>query len=307
MAEDLGLDGEATLAVHLRLTDKVHDEAKENALLSDHTIIEKIKGSMSSLACTKVFLCSDAQSTKSRIQEQLTKQGIRCVTYHSALSTNETVGLHFSEVPPHVSCQDIAVEVALMAGWCLGLLATRSNIMFMVAVLGAEDFVVIDMLTDRVVGSRAGTNLPNAPHHNVPAHYFKSDSDPSVEGLWLKHNLCAVQIRGHRYQAEDFATVLTSYAIIKSVGECEQADESSDAEAQLRGFLAEWHQVLVVRVTKFEPPRVGWGSAQNKKILKHAAALSVLVPYVLDQKAGHCHNAFVTSFCKLAATKRPPA
>ena len=34
----IGMDGNATLAVHLRLTDKVHDESKENAGLSNEMV-----------------------------------------------------------------------------------------------------------------------------------------------------------------------------------------------------------------------------------------------------------------------------
>ena len=35
-------DDNATLSVHLRLTDKIHDEAKENATLSNETIVLKV-------------------------------------------------------------------------------------------------------------------------------------------------------------------------------------------------------------------------------------------------------------------------
>ena len=54
-AKQIGMDGSATLAVHLRLTDKLHSEAKENADLSNETIVGKIKLCMGKLGCTTVF------------------------------------------------------------------------------------------------------------------------------------------------------------------------------------------------------------------------------------------------------------
>ena len=54
-ARKIGMDGNTTLAVHLRLTDKVHDEAKENATLSNDMVVGKIKAHMDTLGCTKAF------------------------------------------------------------------------------------------------------------------------------------------------------------------------------------------------------------------------------------------------------------
>ena len=62
--------------------------------------------------------------------------------------------------------------------------------------------------------------------------------------------------------------------------------DREQAAARLRGFLHEWYQIQVVTITKFDPARTGWGLAQNKKIRKHAVALSVLVPYLLDKHGG---------------------
>ena len=69
----------------------------------------------------------------------------------------------------------------------------------------------------------------------------------------------------------------------------------------------------MVTITEFDPARTGWGLAQNAKIRKHAVALSILVPYLLDKRGGKCEsgntceNEFVSSFCTMAAAKRPPA
>ena len=89
--------------------------------------------------------------------------------------------------------------------------------------------------------------------------------------------------------------------------------DHKQAAARLQGFLPEGHQIQVVTITKFDPARTGCGLAQNARVRKHAVALSILVPYLLDKRGGKCEsgntceNAFVSSFCTMAAAKRPPA
>ena len=76
--------------------------------------------------------------------------------------------------------------------------------------------------------------------------------------------------------------------------------------------MGEWHYIQVVTITEFDPARTGWGLAQNAKIRKHAVALSVMVPLLLDKRGGKCEsgdtceNEFAPSFCTMAAAKRPP-
>ena len=100
-AAEIGMRGKATLAVHLRLTDKTHSEAKENAELSNETIVGKIKTCMDKLGCATVFVCSDNQTRKAEIQQMLASQDIHCITYAAVLSPNANVGLHFSSIPAH--------------------------------------------------------------------------------------------------------------------------------------------------------------------------------------------------------------
>ena len=80
-----------------------------------------------------------------------------------------------------------------------------------------------------------------------------------------------------------------------------------DAAVRLHGFKTEWSHLTVVKITKFDPARVGWGLGQNEKTRKHALALSVLIPLLLGKRGGTCTNNFVSSLCSLAAEMRPPA
>ena len=304
-AMQINMDGNGTLAVHLRLTDKVHNEAKENGTLSNEMVVSKIKTCMDKMGYTKVFFCSDNKTRKTQIQEMLKSQAIHCITYGAILSDNEDVGLHFSSVPKHTQCRDVAIEVSLMARYCKGLLCSRSNMSFMIAVLADEDYAVFDMLSDTHVGPMHYPASMNASSVNT----FRSDLNNQVEGMWLDHDTCVFQIRGAKYEFTNglFLTLLQSHVIINSIDEYEHAIDKDEAAERLQGFLAEWHHILVIKITRFEPARVGWGTAQNRKLMKHAAALSVLVPLLLDKCGGICENQLVSSLCTLAAAQRPPA
>jgi len=66
----------------------------------------------------------------------------------------------------------------------------------------------------------------------------------------------------------------------------------------------------VVAINKVHPKAIGWGLGQNVKTRKKAAALSALVPYLLDRRGGECpdtDNQFVDAFLKNAAANRPAA
>ena len=101
--------------------------------------------------------------------------------------------------------------------------------------------------------------------------------------------------------------MVVSTRTFNHIGEYEEQVAYDEVAARLRGFLHEWYQHQVVKITKFDPARVGWGLAQNSKIRKHAVALSILVPLLLDKHCGKCKDEFVSSFCTMAAAKRPPA
>ncbi len=75
------------------------------------------------------------------IKTALEHDEIECATYDATLGTNPKVGLHFSgSIPTHVHTHDISIEVHLMAKYCKAILATRSNVAFMVAVLADEHY-----------------------------------------------------------------------------------------------------------------------------------------------------------------------
>ena len=149
--------------------------------------------------------------------------------------------------------------------------------------------------------------MPSTASVNDSVNAFRSDLNNEVEGMWLDHDICVVQILGKTYAQGDLVGLLHSYVIIKSIGEYEEEVDYEESQARLGGFLSQWNTIQVVKIDKFEPARVGWGAAQNQKVRKHAVALSVLVPHLLDKCGGKCQNEFVSSFCAVAATKRPRA
>ena len=259
---------------------------------------------MVQLKCMKVLICSDNMTRKAEIKALLNKEGVCCVTYDAELSSNESVGLHFSSVPRHTQCRDVAVEVGLMAKYCKGLLCTRSNMCFMVAVLaGSEHYEVIDMVNGLY-------HVTATVSETAAASVFKSDLDNDVDGMWLDHATCVVQILG-KENTRDFFSVLQGYVInLKKLEDYEvesNVSATDGARGYLRGFLSAWNLIQVVKITKFDPARAGWGAAQNAKVRKHATALSVLVSLLLDKHSGECQDNFISDFCKVAAAHRPAA
>ena len=195
-----------------------------------------------------------------------------------------------------------------MARYCKGLLCSRSNVSFMImiAVLAEAEYQVFDMLSDKHVGP-----MPSAASVNPSSvNAFRCELDKQVEGMWLDRDICVVQITGKK-EPENFVNLLHKYVIMTSFddyAETMDEEEAAARTARLHGYLAEWNQLHVVKITKYEPARVGWGLGQNRRVRKHAAALSVLVPYLLDRNGGQCeNNQFLSSFCTAAKAKRPPA
>ena len=267
-----------------------------------HKVVGKVKSCAEKLGCTRVFFCSDNERRKAEIKQMLTSGDMHCMTYDAVLSSNENVGLHFTNVPADAQCRDVAIEIAMMARYCKGLLCTRSNMSFMVAVLADENYEVFDMLSDRHVGPMP--SMSSATASSVES--FRSDLDNNVEGMWLDHDICVVQLLGSKC-AHDFVSMLKGHVIINGINDYEEEVDPAEVASRLGGFLAKWHEIQVVKITKFDPPRDGWGSAQSQKLRKQAAALSVLVPLLLDKRGGRCDNKFVSAFCTAAVTSRPPA
>ena len=158
------------------------------------------------------------------------------------------------------------------------------------------------MRSDRHVGPMRSTASVDAY-----VNAFRSDLNNDVEGMWLDHDICVVKISGAKYSHCNFVDLLGNYVIIETIESYAVEVGHKQAAARLQGFLAEWDEIQVVTITRFDPARTGWGLAQNRKIRKHAVALSILVPYLLDKRGNTCENEFVSSFCTVAAAKRPPA
>lgn len=296
-----------TMAVHLRLTDKVHDEAKENALLSNEFITDRIKTYMEQLSCTCVFFCTDSATRKAEITAMLASQHIHCITYDATLSENENVGLHFSEVRPDVHLMDVALEVALMATRCKVLLCSRSNMSFMIAALADEEYQVIDMLSEmravnvHAVDVNADSNLVEG------AFVTRFGLGNKVEGMWLERDICAVQIYGSKCE-ENLVQIMQCYIIVNNIADYTEDVDQDTIDRRLNGFLDKNQMVMVVAINKVHPKAIGWGLGQNVKTRRKAAALSALVPYLLDKRGGECpDNQFVDAFLKNAAANRPAA
>ena len=62
--------------------------------------------------------------------------------------------------------------------------------------------------------------------------------------------------------------------------------------------------LTIVEINMTDPARTGLGVAQNKRLRRQAAALSLLVPLLLDRSTT-TQDIFLDSLCKLAKTKRP--
>ena len=85
-----------------------------------------------------------------------------------------------------------------------------------------------------------------------------------------------------------------------------QAGWNDDASMiMLHGLVdADCSHVAVAKIDVTEPARIGVGVAQNWKIRKQAAALSVLIPLLLDRDAV-ITDELVEPLCKLVRSKRP--
>ena len=308
----IGLLNSETLAVHLRLTDKVNDEAPENAQVSTAVVVAKVKSIMTVVKCTAVLLCSDDKVKKEEIKTELLKNAIQCVTYGASLSDNNTVGLHFSErVPKDTQTQDVAVEVMMMAS-CAALLCTRSNISFMVAAMAGEKFQVFDMWTDRRVGVGSSSSAAS-PLTSPPNPYTFQSEDGLLKGMWVNRSICAFRIYGAKLQDQhnQFISSLGQYVILKKFDSYIKLDSTQgnqeDMPYRLEGLLdSDAPHAMMAEIDVTDPARIGLGVAQNYKVRKHATALSLLVPLLLDRSVTIQDN-ILSSLCELAKAKRPAA
>jgi hypothetical protein len=239
----------------------------------------------------------------------LASQHIHCITYDATLSENENVGLHFSEVRPEVHLMDVALEVALMATRCKVLLCSRSNMSFMIAALAEEEYQVIDMLSEipAVNVHAVDVNADRLSNLVEGAFVTRFGLSNKVEGMWLERDICAVQIYGQKFE-ENLVQIVQCYIIVNNIADYAENVDQDTIDRRLHGFLDKKHHVMVVAITKVHPKAIGWGLGQNQKTVKKAAALSALVPYLLDKRGGECpDNQFVDAFLKNAAANRPAA
>jgi len=128
-----------------------------------------------------------------------------------------------------------------------------------------------------------------------------------VEGMWLERDICAVQIHGTKCE-ENLVQIMQCYMIVNKLEDYTEDVDQDTIDRRLHAFLDKNQMVMVVAINKVHPKAIGWGLGQNVKTRRKAAALSALVPYLLDKRGGECpDNQFVDAFLKNAAANRPAA
>ncbi len=296
------------LAVHLRLTDKIKEESPENAQLETPAIVKRITESLEAFQCKKVFLCTDDGNKKVEIKTALGHIGIPCATYKATLGKNPNVGLHFSRsVPKDVHTRDISIEVQLMAKYCKALLATRSNVPFMVAVLADEDFGVEDFFTGRLdMSAVPSASAPSRPPAAPPAEVFTT-VDGEVEGMWVTGDILAIKVKnskGH-HLTRHAKRMLGAQLCLHGTFDSKVLESVAEWEARLGGFMDPGHYgAAVAKISDSDPERIGLAVAPNVKVRNASAALSILVVVLLDSR-NQIQDETLASFCRAAAAKRP--
>ena len=107
--DESGIGGVGYIVTSLIVIVDSRDKQKLHERL--HKVVDKIKTCAERLGCMRVFFCSDNQRRKAEIKEMLTSGDMHCMTYDAVLSSNEDVGLHFTNVPAHIQCRDVAIEM----------------------------------------------------------------------------------------------------------------------------------------------------------------------------------------------------
>ena len=101
------------LALHLRGSDKLRNEAPTNAQ------VRRVEDMMAHTQTTSVFLCSDDPAWKQEVEEELRRRQIEVYTYPAQLSSDEGrpgtgVGVHFNPgIPAWKPLQDMSMELGV--------------------------------------------------------------------------------------------------------------------------------------------------------------------------------------------------
>jgi hypothetical protein len=134
--------GRRYLACHVRLTDKVI-EAEQNLDLTVDDIVEAIEKKAEDLECDGVLFCTDTNTIKRRVKAALKA---RCASLH--IAGYPSVLPEAGGVAPHndtsldkvVKTKDIMTEIMLMALFCHGIIATRSNVSTVVVAMANTSY-----------------------------------------------------------------------------------------------------------------------------------------------------------------------
>mmetsp|Transcript_119910 Transcript_119910/g.208198 ORF Transcript_119910/g.208198 Transcript_119910/m.208198 type:complete len:521 (-) Transcript_119910:242-1804(-) len=133
------------LAVHIRRGDKAV-EAASNFALTDEAIISRIVLQCMVWHMDGVFLCSDDQKLKTRIEEQLSQYAsptgapLACSSYAATLTKDAQCTHMDRSLDGFKKAEDIATEAFLMAKCCHGLISTFSNVSAAVVYLSPEGY-----------------------------------------------------------------------------------------------------------------------------------------------------------------------
>lgn len=145
LEHDLLGQGMRWLAVHIRRGDKAV-EAASNFALTDEAIVSRIVLQCMVWHMDGVFICSDDQKLKSRIEEQLSQYAspsgapLVCSSYASTLTKDAQCTHMDRTLDGFKKAEDIATEAFLMAKCCHGLLSTFSNVSASVVYLSPEGY-----------------------------------------------------------------------------------------------------------------------------------------------------------------------
>ena len=136
---------------------------------------------------------------------------------------------------------------------------------------------------------------------------FQSE-DGLVKGMWVNRSICAFRIYGPKLKADQqsFISTLGTYVTLQAFHTyVKRNGNHEDMPYLLEGLIDnDCSHATMVEINVTDRARTGLGVAQDYKLRKQAAALSLLVPMLLDRSAT-TQDTFLDSLCKLAKAKRP--
>ena len=163
------------LACHLRGTDK-GCEASENMNVTSELaasqmfkFVQKLSEACPFQAITGILICADTQKAKRELKDALLLKShandayrdIHIAMYPATLPEDGNVAPHMCRIDKATKSEDIMIEIALMSVFCIGLVATRSNVVPTVLALAPGSFFFTDIWQTQSVFLPAPDQLPS--------------------------------------------------------------------------------------------------------------------------------------------------